>query len=322
MPDERIDRALSKIRFRDEVPDEVVKRFEDVKCVLEAARDNRRMLRVALEYTMNSVELALRLLCDRLGFEEAMDKEKDQTLLNLLQWLHGRDYLPHRKVERPEDLPFSSMKETETDLPRKYEALRDIRNKWTHTRDARWFGWMFLRVIPQQVDFINRLYDAPERRQEERKERRRVNAHCTRLVSEGAALEVGGQRRLLHDVNMLHCDAREEPRTYYFAMWPIFELDPEPGEILEDHIPYLAKCTSVSLVRGSLSLETSGGTSILIDRNLGEEEERRLDEWTSEAESAGKGYGFFWYAPRNLRAFLLRLKPHPPVRMEELRWID
>ena len=45
----RIDRALSQIQFHEEVPEDVVTRFEDVKRVLELARENQRVLRMAIE---------------------------------------------------------------------------------------------------------------------------------------------------------------------------------------------------------------------------------------------------------------------------------
>jgi len=71
MSDDRIQRAISAIELCEDVPEDVVQRFEDVKSVLEGAREDRRLVRVAVEYSVASFELSLRLLCDRLGFEDA-----------------------------------------------------------------------------------------------------------------------------------------------------------------------------------------------------------------------------------------------------------
>jgi len=244
--DRRIDRALSKIWFHDRVPEEVVTRFGDVKCILETARENERMLRVAVEYAINTFELAVRLLCYRLGFEEAMEKDGNQTLPNLVEWLHGRDYLPHRPVEEPEDRPRMEGDEGGKGLPGTYEALRNLRNSWLHPHSDSWLGWGFLKLIPRIAGLINRLYDGPKRRRKEREKRRKATRHCRRLTREGVALEYGNRRILLHRVSALHCDLRRE-EAYYFGMWPLYNLNPEVGETIEGHVPYLAKCTSVSV---------------------------------------------------------------------------
>jgi len=247
--DRRIDRALSKIWFHDRVPEEVVTRFGDVKCILETARENERMLRVAVEYAINTFELAVRLLCYRLGFEEAMEKDGNQTLPNLVEWLHGRDYLPHRPVEEPEDRPRMEGDEGGKGLPGTYEALRNLRNSWLHPHSDSWLGWGFLKLIPRIAGLINRLYDGPKRRRKEREKRRKATRHCRRLTREGVALEYGNRRILLHRVSALHCDLRRE-EAYYFGMWPLYNLNPEVGETIEGHVPYLAKCTSVSVTEG------------------------------------------------------------------------
>jgi hypothetical protein len=320
--DRRIDRALSKLWFHDRVPDEVATRFEDVKCVLDMARENERMLRVAVEYATNTLELSVRLLCDRLGFEEAMERDSDQTLPNLFEWLHRRDYLPHRPVEEPEDQPHSETELSEEGLPIKYEALGDLRNSWLHAHSESWLGWHFLRVIPRYARLINRLYDGPKRRRREREKRRTAICHCRRLTEEGVALEYGNGRILLHLVSILHCDLKRE-EAYYFGMWPLYEVNPEAGETVEGHVPYLAKCTSVSVTEeGSLMLETRRETPLLLDRTLDRSEREELEDWKSEAKS-GTWIGFNMYSPASLRTLLFRPNSSSAlVRVDDLRWID
>lgn len=335
-----IDRVIDYIEFHDDVPEDVVQRFEDVKSVLDVARDNRRMLRVALEYTMTTVELALRLLCERVGHEVPMRKESDENLDDLLDYLYSNGYLPHRVREEPVDDPISTRSANgeggedeeesgsekdaeENDLPGLYQALRDVRNTWIHTRDAGWYGWSSLSVIPEEVEFINRLFDAPKRRKRQRKERKRVNWHCQRLVRQGAALETPDRRFLVHGINMLYCDMGEDPTTYYFAFWPLFELEVESGDVLDDRDPYLAKCTSWEVTdTGSLSLSTREGTSVLVDRELSDRERDKLEGWLEEAGRRRSEAFSLWSHPRSLRAFLLDLKPRPLISMQQLNWID
>lgn len=321
MSDRRIDQARSQIEFSEEVPEDVVTRFEDVKDILEAARENKRMLRAAIEYTMTTTELALRLLCDRLGFEDPMEKDSVHTLNNLLEWLHSRDYLPHRGIEEPEDRPRKPDEELDRDLPGMYQALRDLRNTWLHTRDASWLGWGFLRMIPHQADFINRLFDAPRRRREERKKRREVNHHCRRLKEEGVALKHQEKRFLLYEINMLYCDASEVEDAYYFAMWPLFDRGREQISSSE-YAPYLAKCTSVCLTdRWSLELKTRRGTSLLLDHDLRSDEKRKLKRWRSNPGGL-RSIALDLAGPATLRALLLGLGRHFPVSINDLNWID
>jgi hypothetical protein len=322
MPDERIDRVIQQIEFREEVPEEVTTRFGDVVDVLNATRDNERLLRVAVEYTLTTVELALRILCDRLGHADAMARESTQTLWNLLQWLHTRDYLPHRAIEEPIDDPGNSIDFEEQNLPEMYEALTRLRNAWIHTRDASWLGWSVIDLIPQEVEFINRLYDSPERKQNQRQERRRVNCHSRRLNRQSVALRwKEGDEPLLHEVNMLYCDMKEDPTAYYFAFWPTLDLEHEEGEMLDDGAPYVAKCREPSLTdTGSLAMRTFHETEILVDRKLEKEEENEIGEWFGKAGSALRNT-FLLHGPGNLRAVILDLRG-TPLEYEDLRRIE
>lgn len=321
MYDRRIDRAISRLEFNKEVPEDVVTRFEDVGDVLESARENRRMLRVALEYTVITTELALRLLCKQVGFEEPMEKNSDQTLANLLEWLHCRDYLPLRRAEEPEDRPRNSDEEFSRDLPGMYHALRSLRNLWLHTRDASWFGWHSLRVITKQVEFVNRLFDAPRKRREGRKKRREVNRHCQRLKEAGTVLRLEGECQLLYEMNMIHCDVREAGDMYYFAMWPVHNANHKHLSS-DEYAPYLAKCRAVCLTdRGSLELITRRGTQFLLDQDLTDDEKNRLGEWRCSKESRHP-FGLYLSGPATLRAWLLNLGHHFPIFEDSLNWID
>lgn len=325
MPNEqrnrRIDRALSQIRFHGEVPEDVVTRFEDVKPVLELSRENQRMLRVAIEYTMTTVELSLRLLCKQYGFEDVMDRDSDQTLSNLLEWLYKRDYLPYRAAEEPNDRPRSSGRADDRDLPSMYLALRDLRNSWIHTRNASWLGWGFLKTIPRQAEFINRLYKAPRKRREGRKKRRVINLHCQRLKKQGAVLQHQSERHPLYELNMLYCEVGDARDVYYFAMWPLFNWDQKRLEGKE-FSPFVAKCTSVWLNgSGSLKLQTRGGTSLLLDREIADNERQQIQDWFSDRKSRGST-ALQMFCPATVRAFLLDLGVHQPVYMNDLKWID
>lgn len=325
MPNEkrnrRIDRVLSQIQFHEEVPEDVVTRFEDVKPVLELARQNQRMLRVAIEYTMTTVELAFRLLCKQCGFEEVMDRDSDQTLSNLLEWLYKRDYLPHRVAEEPNDRPRSSGRTNDRDLPSMYQALRDLRNSWIHTRDASWLGWGFLKTIPRQADFINRLYKAPRKRREGRKKRRVINLHCQRLKKQGAVLQLQSERHPLYELNMLYCEVGDARDAYYFAMWPLFNWDQKRLEGSE-FSPFVAKCTSVCLTgSGSLKLQTRRGTSLLLDRETSNKEQQQIQDWFSDRRSRGWS-ALQMFGPATLRAYLLDLHLHHLVLANDLKWID
>jgi len=317
--EERIKWATSKLDFREEVPGDVVTRFNDVKDILEVARENERMLRVAIEYTMVTVELALRILSDRLGHESAMDKESEQGFTNLLEWLHKRDYLPHRTTEESIDHPYSSEKDFNRDLPGMYRSLRGLRNSWIHTRNASWLGWGFLRVIPQGARFINRLYTNPRQRRESRKKRRAVGLQGRRLKEGGVALVRGEKRDLLHELNVLYCDVTEDGDVYYVAMWPVFETKAEVRT--EEYAPYVAKCTSVCRgEKGKLELRTQQDRLLRLDLSLSEQEKVRLSNWdTLEVRSIS----LMQFGPATLRSYILGLdRHHFLVSMDNLKWID
>lgn len=324
--EERVDHAIPELTLNDDVPEEVVTRFGDVEQLLEQARENERMLRVAIEYTMTTTELALRLLCVQLGLENVMERDSNQTLPNLLEWLHKRDYLPYRAAEEPEDYPRSPDEDFDRDLPGSYRALHDLRNSWMHAKDASWLGWGFLKNIPRDARFVNRLYDAPRRRREERKKRREVNRHCGRLKEEGVVLDVddGDSRHLLHEVNMLYHDAREGEEAFYFAMWPVFDRDFEEGVEVEEYAPFLAKCTTVCLEdRGQLALETRQGSPLVLDPYLTEEEEAQFNRWIGSDRSRERSIAFRFSGPSLLSHFLLGLEsPRLPVFVDKLNWID
>jgi hypothetical protein len=324
MSDDRIQHAISAIELCEDVPEDVVQRFEDVKSVLEGAQEDKRLVRVAVEYSVASFELSLRLLCDRLGFEDAMDREADQTLWNFIEWLHKQDYLPRYAAEMPEDLPPYSRagsKSDEPGIPDFYRSLRDLRNRWLHPFSDSWLGWSTTRFIPKTVELINDFYDDPELRQEERAERRCVSGHCRRLSRDGAALDLSGRRILIHELNMLHFDKTKDPSVYYFAFWPLFDLDPEIGQELSDREPYLAKCSSWDLEDGSLSISTMQGTSILVDRNLKSDERSKLENWLDEAGRSRRA-AFDLCGPAELRSQLLDLDSHWSMSLQDFHWIE
>lgn len=324
MSDDRIQRVISAIELCEDVPEDVVQRFEDVKSVLKGAREDKRLVRVAVEYSIASFELSLRILCDRLGFEDAMDREAGQTLWNFIEWLHKQDYLPRYAAERPEDLPPYSRAGSESDepgIPEFYRSLRDLRNRWLHPFDDGWMGWFLTKFIPHTVELISDFYRDPKLRQKERAERRCVSGHCRRLSRDGAALDFSDRRVLIHELNMLHFDKTNSPSVYYFAFWPLFDLDPDIGQELNDREPYLAECRSWTVEDGSLSISTMQGTSIVVDRNLSSDERSELNNWLNEA-GINRRAAFNLYGPAELRSLLLDLDSHWPMSLQDFRWIE
>lgn len=324
MSDDRIHRAINAIELNEDVPEDVVQRFDDVKSVLTGARKNKRLVRVAIEYSIASFELSLRIFCDRLGFEDPMNREAGQTLWNFIEWLHKQACLPRYAAEMPEDLPPYSRAGSESDepgIPEFYRSLRNLRNRWLHPFSDSWLGWSTTRLIPKTVELINDFYDDPELRQEERAERRCVSGHCRRLSRDGAALDFSGRRILVHEVNMLHYDKTKDPSVYYFAFWPLFDLDPEIGQELSERKPYLAKCRSWNVEDGSLSISTIQGTSIVVDRNLRSDERSKLENWLDEA-GRSRCAAFDFFGPAELRSQLLDLGSHWPMTLEAYQCIE
>lgn len=322
--DDKIAHAIDQIGFQGGVPDDVVQRFDDVESVLDSSRGNKRLIRVALEYSLASFELALRIFCDRFGLLRAMDQDASHTFQNFIEWVHANDYLPRYAIEEAEDRPPYSRAPDETiGPPEFYWALKRLRNRWIHPVDSSWLGSLVLQLIPSEVDLINRLYKRPEIRPREREKRRDVNRrHCKRLSKPGAALDTPDRRVLVHEVNMLHYDMRESPHTYYFAFWPLFDTDPQPGDRLDDRKPHLARCLRWTKTKsGSLSLTTNSGRILTVDRKLSSGEKKKLGKWSEEA-GLSRHAAFDVYGPANLRAALLDLKQGFPLNLQELPWID
>jgi hypothetical protein len=324
MSGDRIRRVINETELSEDVPKDVVQRFDDVKSVLERARGNKRLIRVAVEYSVASFELSLRILCDRLGFEDAMNRKARQTLWNFVEWLHRQDYLPHYAAEMPEDLSPYSRAGSDSDepgIPDFYLSLRNLRNQWIHPFSDSWLGWSATRLIPKTVELINDFYDDPELRQEARVERRCVAAHCRRLSRDGAVLELDSSDRRIpvHEVNMLHYENTKDPSAYYFAFWPLFDLHPDIGQV--DREPYLAKCRSWIVEDGALSISTMQDTSIIVDRKLTSDERSKLKNWLDKA-GKSRHAAFDFFGPAELRSLLLDLDSHWPVTSEDLKWIE
>jgi hypothetical protein len=320
--DERqyIDDALEAIHLSENVPPEVTTRFDDVRNILRCAREHHRLLRPAIEYTTVTVELALRILCGRLGFTGAMGEEETQSLINFIEWLAKRDYLPYWRAEEPEDRPG---REVENDsFPEFYKALRRLRNSWLHTKDDNWLGWEFAKHIPSSARFVSNLYQNPTDRQDARKERRRVNKHVRRLSRDGCAIVVEDARTLVHEVNVLHCDVGMNPNEYYIAFWPLFDLHPNRGDILSDLNPRLALATVwTKLENGSVAFAIKDGRTLTIERELPERESNELKSWKKEA-GRSRHRAFDLYGPAQLRACLLNLRRPSVLALKDLQWIN
>ena len=324
MSGDRIRRVVNAIELSEDVPEDVVQRFDDAKSVLKGARENKRLVRVAVEYSVATFELSLRILCDRLGFEDAMSREAGQTLWNLVEWLHKQDYLPRYAAEMPEDRPPYSRAGREADepgIPEFYHSLRNLRNRWLHPFSDSWLGWSTTKLISKTVGLINDFYDDPELRQEERAERRCVSGHCRRLSRDGTVLVSSGGGVIVHEINMLHCDMTNEPAVYYFAFWPLFDLDSDIGQQLSDRVPYLAKCRSWSAEDGSLFISTVQDTSIVVDRNLSSDDRSELDDWLNEV-GKSRHASFDIHGPAQLRSQLLNLGSHLPMTGQDVRRIE
>jgi len=263
-PDHGIDHALEKIRFRDNVHDDIILRFEDLKAVLEAGRDNERLLRVAYEYALASFEMALRLRMDELQERyEGRTPPDDCSLSNLVEW-----HVAHHHFESHEFTLHSAV---------------NLRNSLLHPDSASWGGYLFLKIIPRLVEEINDLYDDPVLRRERREECKRVNRHCKRLSTQGAVLDVNGERQLIHESHLLSYENKVNPPTYHFAFWPIYDPDIKPGDSLDDQEPILARCASWDITEsGSPSLLTRTGAPIAIVRELSEGERRKMETWKEE----------------------------------------
>jgi hypothetical protein len=171
------------------------------------------------------------------------------------------------------------------------------------------------------VELINDFYDDPELRQEERAERRCVSGHCRRLSRDGAVLVSSDECVIVHEINMVHCDKTRDPAVYYFAFWPLFDLDPDTGQEPSDRVPYLTSCRSWTVEDGSLFISTVEGTTLVVDRNLSSGDRSELDNWLGEA-GKNRHAAFDIYGPAQLRSQLLDLGSHLPTALRDSRWIE
>ena len=320
--DDALERTIREITFRDDVPDDVMQRFDDIKHVLATARAHERLIRVAVEYTYTTHELAIKSLWERLG-EKKRVGESDSKLSDGLKWLHANDYWPHLAQEEPEDWPSSEEKKENLDerRPAYVGSLPKVRNRMVHPKNSSWIGLHGLKLIKNVVGAINALYNRPNLRVRQRKERRAINKYRRLLESCGCVVETEKGRMLFHEANMLYCGFEEEEPIYYFAFWPLFELDVSPGDVLTDRQPYMAKCTAYECDRGSLKLKTEQGNHVWIRRKMNEDERREVGEWIARG---GRAEAFMLlHHPGTLRAALIGMDNRLPLNLDkDVQWIE
>jgi len=241
---EDLEPILEGIRFVPQVSEDVIKRFERVKSVIRFSFYDYDLLDVALDYSLLTLELAIKKRYQELEGTEPVKKRFAQ----LIHWGFSRNlFEPNKK----------SM-----------QSLRELRGITAHPRRYSLLGYPAYDQIIFIMSLINGMYEDTELRRQRWQVLRKVNDHLREIVKHGANMKADKASTRIFLARLLHVENRFSPAIYHFAFWPIFDMPTGKSMSIDEGEPVIVSASEYDFQERGIRLVPKGDScsSITVEK--------------------------------------------------------
>lgn len=265
--------------YHDKVPVEIRQHLDDVHALLIHSYFRYRFLDIAHARAMQVVEMALRVRHRELGSPEIrhgkrVNSEMEPSLRELLNWADREGLL-----EDSDNHP--SWRQSDQKL---IDVLRYLRNHSIHANESVLLGVTIVGLLHRVVDFINELYDDPEKRKARHDFERTLQTELTRVTSSGAILEVDGIRFIVFHSEVLNAVPDCENWDIHLGVLKIFPAAPDEVGSHELPDPIVLKLRGYVVENNRVSFGSGDGSRVYLHAIQDETNSERYQSFKSEFE--------------------------------------
>lgn len=250
--------VLNVIAFVEGVSEDVRRRFDRVRGLIEMSLYNYELLDVAADYALLTVQLAI---YQRYLQLEGKEPEEDR-LFDLINWGIGRDL-------------FESDGGSLT-------ALRHLRNFAAHPERYTLLGIQSLDLIVHTVGLINGMYENLDLRRQRKGVTDETNKVLQNIAANGAIVQARGTESKVFKAVLLHYENRVRPPIFYFAFWKMFDMTPDENNTIHEGEPLIVPAIRYETLGDSLVLTAADSSVIKIVKPSSLADTEELVQWISD----------------------------------------
>ncbi|ANE50932.1 hypothetical protein [Flavisolibacter tropicus] len=230
-------KVVPMLTLKDEVPDEVQKSFAIIRKLLIHAYYEYDFLDPAMAKALTTFEMALKV-----KYKEIGETRRHHNLQSLMYWFNDNGFF-------------------EFDRKGLLDALRSMRNNFSHPEKHFGGGFGIMNIFDHCVGMINDLYEDRELRNARVQKRKEINASLKEIVGNGGFVIFGEIKYIIYSAEVLFIDNVNTPSTYHFFYKTIFKLETDSGK--DDSLPFatLLEATNVKMdvSKKTIIFERNGG---------------------------------------------------------------